>query len=187
MRILTKDEFKIEQEIFLQKILEGAIFIYPTDTIYGLGCNALNKNAVKKIRYLKGADTNPFSVIAPSKEWIVENCEADKKYLDLLPGRITLVLKLKNKKAVASNVNMNKGDLGVRIPEYWISEIARTLKIPIVTTSVNRIHEMYMTSLEDLDNEIKKNVDFIIYEGKIKGKPSQVIRVSKGKEEKLRK
>ena len=52
MRILNKEEFKLELEEFLEQIKKGSVFVYPTDTIYGIGANALNKAAVEKIRKL---------------------------------------------------------------------------------------------------------------------------------------
>jgi len=48
MQILNKDEYNLKKQEFLIKIKQGAVFIYPTDTIYGLGANALNHDAIKK-------------------------------------------------------------------------------------------------------------------------------------------
>ncbi len=151
----------------------GAVFIYPTDTIYGIGCNALDSAAVKKIREIKKRDQKPFSVIAPSKEWIERNCEIDKKYLKKLPGKYTLILKIKNKECIAPEVS--KGKLGVRIPKHEISKLVEKLGFPIVTTSVNLSGENPTTSLKTLKKEIEKMVDFAIDEGKLEGKPSKVI------------
>ena len=177
MRILTKEEFVYDLELFSKKIKEGAVFIYPTDTVYGIGCSALDETAVKKIRELKNRQDNPFSVIAPSKEWIKNNCEVDS--LDILPGPYTLIAKVKEN-AVVEPVNLGQKTLGVRIPDHWISSVVQELKIPIVTTSVNKAGEQFMTSLEDLDEEIKGKVDFLIYEGKKKARPSKIIDLTKG-------
>ncbi|GAG45638.1 unnamed protein product, partial [marine sediment metagenome] len=75
-----------KKEIEIRK-LRNSVFIYPTDTIYGIGCNALNSKLVKRIRRIKKRDNKPFSVIAPSKKWIYDNCEVDRKILKKLPGR----------------------------------------------------------------------------------------------------
>ena len=66
MRILNYDELKMEKPAIIDAIIRGAVFIYPTDTIYGIGCNAQISNSVKKVRLLKSRASNPFSVIAPS-------------------------------------------------------------------------------------------------------------------------
>src|SRR3989338_9230337 len=177
MRILTKEEFLLEKIQLFEEILDGAVFVYPTDTIYGIGCNATDEKAVRKLREIKGRPTNPFSVIAPSAEWIIENCvlnEKQKEYLELLPGPYTLILKTKNH-PVAKSVNQGLSTLGVRIPDHWISDAVKDSKIPIVTTSANKSGDEYMTSLEDLDESIKNNVKFIVYEGEKEGKPSKII------------
>jgi len=178
MRILNIDEFKLEQKSIIDEIISGAVFIYPTDTIYGLGCNAQDSFAVIKIRKIKGRALNPFSVIAPSLEWINKNCivtKEGKEWLRKLPGPYTLIFKLKNFNCVAKEVNPNLKTLGIRIPNYWIRKIVAGAEVPIVTTSVNKSNEDYMSSLEDLDPTIKASVDFIIYEGKKEGKPSKIV------------
>jgi len=182
MRVLNKDEFKLEKENIFEEIKNGAMFIYPTDTIYGIGCNALDYKSVKMVREAKERYTRPFSVIAPSKEWIRENCVVDKKkeqWIEKLPGPYTLILKLKDKDVIAPNVNSDMDTLGVRIPKHWFTQELKKLGIPIVTTSANIIGEAFMTSLDDLNRKIKEKVDFIIYEGEIKGKPSQIVDLTK--------
>ena len=182
MQILSRDEYNLRKEELLLKIKQGAVFIYPTDTIYGLGANALNHNAVNKIRQAKGRYERPFSVIAPSKEWIRENCEVNEKteeWLEKLPGPYTLILKLKNKEAVEQNVNTNLSTLGVRIPDHWSTDIAKELNIPIITTSANLTSKEFMTSLTNLDVNVRNKVDFMINQGEIKGKPSTLIDLTK--------
>lgn len=178
MRILSKEEFEKEKDIIRNKLIENnVVFVYPTDTIYGIGCNALNKEAVERIRRIKQRGSNPFSVIAPSKEWIDENCEVNedaKEWVKRLPGPYTLILKTR-KECVAENVAPGLNTLGVRIPDHWFSDFVKEANVPIVSTSVNKSRTDFMTSLDDLDEEIKSKVDFIVYEGHITRKPSKII------------
>lgn len=182
MEVLSKEETKVKASEIRKAITQGAIFIHPTDTIYGLGCDATNDKAVSRIREIKNRFKRPFSVIAPSKEWIKENCEITKnaeEWLEKLPGPYTLILNLKNKEAVSENANMGMDTIGVRIPEHWVSHIVSAIGVPIITTSANKVDEDFMTTLEDLDPEIKAKVDFIIYEGEKKGMPSKLVHLDK--------
>ena len=176
MEIINKEEFEANGEKVLD-ILKTGIFIYPTDTIYGIGCDATNKKLVEKIRQIKQRPETPFSVISPSANWIFENCVVSanaKEWIGKLPGAYTLILKLKNKSTIAENVS-KKESVGVRIPAHWFSKVVEGLGVPIVTTSVNLSGEKFMTLIEDLDENIKKKVDLIIYEGEKKGTPSEII------------
>ncbi|MCH8003881.1 MAG: threonylcarbamoyl-AMP synthase [Nanoarchaeota archaeon] len=178
MRVLSKEEFENQKDVIRTSLIENQIvFIYPTDTIYGIGCNATNKEAVEKIREIKQRKTNPFSVIAPSKEWIDENFVVNdnvKDWVKRLPGPYTLILKIK-KQCVADNVAPGIDTLGIRIPDHWFSNIINEIDIPIVTTSANKSGNDPMTSLDDLDADIKSRVDFIVYEGIKKGQSSKII------------
>ena len=177
MRILNFDEFEMEKAAIIDYIVQGCVFIHPTDTIYGIGCNAQNSDAVKKVRELKGRAANPFSVIAPSMDWIHENCIVTKQaeeWIKKLPGPYTLIFKLKTN-CVAKKVNSGLKTLGIRVPNHWIKDIVSEAGVPIVTTSVNKSRQDYMTSLEDMDSDIKGSIDFILYEGKKEGKPSKII------------
>ncbi|MCC7574203.1 Sua5/YciO/YrdC/YwlC family protein [Candidatus Woesearchaeota archaeon] len=188
MQVINKEELTNFKRKYLKKMKES-VFIYPTDSIYGIGCDATKPELVDKIRKLKKSNIQPFSVIAPSKEWIQKNCEINKeqkKYFDALGKKLdingkehcfTLILKLKNKNAVAHNVTQGINTLGVRIPSNWFSEIVKELEVPIISTSANSTGENFMTSLDDLNESVKKGVDFIIYEGEKKSVPSTIINL----------
>lgn len=151
------------------------IWIYPTDTIYGIGCNALNEELVERIRIIKGRDNKPLSVIAPSKDWIKENCEVEDKYLDLLPGPYTLLCKKKDSNFL--NHVANGELLGVRIPD---NEFCLEIDVPFITTSVNKAGEPPATFVEDIDRAILASVDEIVNIGPLKGNPSTLINTISG-------
>ncbi len=184
MEIINQKELELRKEEILKRIKSGEVFIHPTDTIYGISCNALNDKAVEKIRKIKEQFYRPFSVWVPSLRWIRENCLVDKKveeWLKKLPGPYTLILKLKNKKAVSKQVVLNSESLGVRWPEHWFGKMVQELGFPIVTTSVNKAGQAFMTSLESMDEKIKLKIDFVIYEGEKEARPSKIIDLVQGK------
>lgn len=183
MQVITKAEVKLRKEEIKERILKGEIFIHPTDTIYGLGCNALSSTAVKKIREIKQRPDTPFSIMAPSEEWIKENCIISKEaetWLKKLPGQLTLILKTKDK-PVAPEVAPGTDTVGVRIPNHWIAGFINWIGIPIITTSANITDKAYMTSIDDLDSAIKRKVSFALYEGEKLGRPSKIIHLEAAK------
>lgn len=185
MEVLNKDEFLNKKRVNLRK-LKDSIFIYPTDTIYGIGCDARDDTLVEAIRGIKERFSRPFSVIAPSKDWIRDNCVVNKnveEWLDKLPGPYTLILKLKDKNMIADSVNMDKDTLGVRIPDNWFTEVVSQLGFPIVTTSANLSGGDFMTSLDNLDRDIERKVDLIVYDGELQGSPSTLVFLDKEKPE----
>jgi len=180
MEIISKKQFLGNKNRYFRKIAEGAVFIYPTDTIYGIGCDATNTEAVKRIRHIKQRSKLPFSVAVPSKEWIKDNCNLSKeaeKWLKKLPGPYTLLLKLKNTKAVTPVVNPKTSILGIRIPKNWFNKVVAALDVPIVSTSANITTERHMTSLKDLNQKVAEKVNFTIYDGKKKARPSKVVKL----------
>ncbi len=182
MKICTKEEI-ITHAGFFDAVMQGAIVVYPTDTIYGIGCNALNNDAITQIRKLKDR-TTPFSVIAPSKAWIRQHCivpPKDEEWLDKLPGPYTLVLPVKNTSCVAPAAygNAASNTLGVRMLQHWMQEIIAELGMPFITTSVNKSGKEPMTCLEDIDKFIRANVDIIIDDGQKQGNPSTVVHLDK--------
>ncbi len=180
MKIISKSEYLAQKDNYLSLIKSGSIFIYPTDTIYGIGCNALVNNSIKKIRDMKERPSMPFSIIVPNKEWIYQYCEVGKhaeEWIAKLPGPYTLVLKVKMKGFFSDEIAPGLDTIGVRIPAHWISDIAKDLGYPIITTSVNKKGASYMTSTENLDADIEQKVELMIYEGEKNGRPSEIIHL----------
>jgi L-threonylcarbamoyladenylate synthase len=179
MRVINKDELKLDKKLVAE--LKKSVFIYPTDTIYGIGCDATDAKLVSMIRKIKQSQEQPFSIIIPNKNMVFQYCETDEKtneWMKKLPGPYTLIFNVK-KKFIAGNVNPQGNTIGIRIPNHWFYDYIKKMKIPIVTTSANISGGDFMTSLEDLDEEIKRQVDFIVYDGPIKGRPSNIIHLEK--------
>lgn len=178
MKVVDKAELLNDLEYWLH-ILKKLVFIHPTDTIYGIGCDATNPELVARIRTLKQSSVQPFSVIAPSKRWVRDNFKITKKadeWLKKLPGPYTLILK-KKKNPVAQNTAPGLNTLGIRIPKHWFGSIVKRLNKPIITTSANITGGNFMTCLDDLDENIKEGVDLIIYDGMLKMQPSTIVRL----------
>ena len=171
-------EFKFLMDNIVKDILAGKLFIYPTDTIYGIGCDATNEVAVEKIKKIKERDREkPLSVIAPNTDWIEEHCFIDVEIDKYLPGPYTIILKKKNKNFLShvSDTDM----LGVRIPKCDFSEKVAEAGVPFITTSVNLSGESYAKKIEGIHQRILDKVEVVIDEGELAGKTSILVRVGK--------
>ena len=156
------------------EIISGKIFIYPTDTIYGLGCNAENKEAVEKIKQIKKRDKDkPLSVIAPSLEWISQNLIIDFDINKYLPGPFTIILKKKDLSFLSHVSSVET--LGVRIPDNPFTKEIQKARVPFITTSVNLTGEPFLIDIKNLKQDIKDKVDHIMDIGPLTGKPSTLI------------
>jgi tRNA threonylcarbamoyl adenosine modification protein (Sua5/YciO/YrdC/YwlC family) len=158
-------------------IRSGKVFVYPTDTIYGIGCNAEDAKAVGRIRDAKGREeTKVFSVISPGKEWIWTHAAVTKANRDLiekmLPGPYTMIVNANSRspKPVVSD----EKSLGVRLPRHPFTEIVKESGVPFVTTSVNLRGEPPVTNISGIPEGMKGYVDIAIDAGKIEGTPSRI-------------
>ena len=167
---------EIDEKYLIERVEAGDIFIYPTDTVYGLGCNAVNSNSVLDLKAIKKRDSNkPLSVIAPSKKWIYDNFEISKKsYVQTLPGPFTFIFNVK-KNSVSREVNPGKNTLGVRIPHHPFTRLIQRAKIPFITTSVNLSGKRPIREIKNIPKSILKKVDFVIDGGFLHNQPSTII------------
>ncbi len=180
VEIITKSELLNNINKY-KLLLFNSVFITPTDTVYGLSCNATNDDLIKKVLSLKQISSpRPFSIIVPNKEWIFDNCVITPKIKQCidkkLPGPYTFILKLKKSPEVSDLIiNHKDNSIGIRLPDHWISDVIAELGVPFITTTANITGQNLMTSLDDLESSIKNNVDLIINVGEKKGHPSTLI------------
>jgi tRNA threonylcarbamoyl adenosine modification protein (Sua5/YciO/YrdC/YwlC family) len=187
MKLLTKSYALANKQFVIDEMKAGKIFIYPTDTSYSLGCDATNQDSVNKIRQIKKKETNPFLIISPSLDWIYDNCKTTdraKYWLKKLPGPLTLILPIKEEVKFSKTETIGESQsLGVKIPASWFHEIIKSFGKPFIKTHANNPDQMNMTNFYDLEDSIKNKVDYIIYEGSLKNKPSTIVDLTKDPEE----
>lgn len=169
-------------------ISQGGIIVYPTDTVYGIGCDATNQEAVKHVRNAKQRPDKPMSVIAPSQEWMTEYFHVDdavEDALENLPGPYTYILRVKQR-VVADNVAPGRDSLGIRRPDHWITRLVERLGKPIVTTSANISGEPTAYTIEELPEAFTEHVDTAIDEGRLDGSASTIIDYTGDEPERVR-
>ena len=184
-KIVSKEEVLENLDFYVEEIEKGKIFIYPTDTILGIGCDASNNDSIKKLKEIKKRDPKkPNSIIVPNFGWIEENCLLSTENFEFirekLPGPYTFIIFLKNENIISNEVNPMSKTVGIRIPNNWFNEVVRKTKKPFVTTSVNISGENIAEKLAEIDDSIRNQVDYIICEeGWKSSKPSTIIDLTK--------
>ncbi len=192
----SQDENKIDLAIreAVDYLSDGKVIVYPTDTIYGLGCDALNEKAVEKILRIKKRDDNkPLSVMVKSIEAIGKIAFVDKIReqiaRELLPGPFTLIFP--GVKHVPEIVTGGKNSIAVRIPDHPVTKkLAECFENPMITTSVNLSGEPPFNDPFDIVEYFKEREDkpdFILDCGKIvDAQPSVIIDITQGRPQIMR-
>ena len=167
---------------------EENLIIYPTDTLYGLGADATNTSAIKKINEIKNRNT-PLSIMISDIKNIEKYAEYDsntmKQIEKILPGPFTILLKAK-KSNLSYLVQNDSEKIGIRIPNHeFCLQLLQKYKKPIITTSVNTHGTKSLNNIEEIE-QFFLNIN--IYKGKVnkKSKGSTIIDFTKIKPEILR-
>ncbi len=148
---------------------KGGIVVYPTDTLYALGCDATNPEAVKRVFEIKRRSlSKPLPIAVASLEMMQEYCELDEKAEKLaramLPGALTLLLKKKN---LPDIVTSGSAKVAVRIPANELAlKIIAALGKPVVATSANISGKAPPISAEEAMAQLS-DVDLVIDAGKL--------------------
>ena len=162
MTIITQDIYKAAEEI-----KSGNVIGLPTETVYGLGADALNEKAVLKIYETKERPVfNPVIVHVydiNELEKYAENIpdEAYKLSEKFSPGPLTFVLK--KKKIIPDIVTSGNDSVGLRIPSHKLfREVLKETKLPIAAPSANRSGRISPTSAEDVLSELEGRINYIL-------------------------
>ena len=167
----------------------GGIILYPTDTVWGIGCDATNEEAVQRVYALKQSnDKHSMLCLCRDADMVV-------RYVNRAPGIAFEVMELSDKPltailpgavSVAPSLIPDTGTLGVRIPQHdFCQALLRKFAKPIVSTSANISGEPAAKRLSEVAREIIDGVDYVVnprFEGKPTLKPSAIISFGEGGE-----
>lgn len=160
----------------------GGVIIYPTDTIYALGCDMMQPKAMKRIAQIKGVkpEKTSFSIIGSSisqlSEYIRLDNEAFKLLKKNLPGAFTFILP--TSLAIQKKMGSKRSEIGVRIPDNEIVlSIAELLGNPLITTSIKDDDAIveYTTDPELIYEKYRNQVDLVIDGGYGKNVASTIV------------
>lgn len=178
------EDLKLDIAEAVQILKDGGIILYPTDTIWGLGCDATNKEAVERIFEIKQR--------SDSKSLITLVSDADMlgRYVKKIPEMAISLIEVNDKPmtiiypdgiSLAENVLASDKSVGIRVVNHeFCQQLIKKLGRAIVSTSANISGEETPSSFEEINVEILNAVDWIadpIYEEDATGEPSQIIKV----------
>lgn len=166
---------------------EGGVILYPTDTIWGLGCDATNEEAVKRIFEIKKRiDTKSMLVLldAPGKleGYVSEVPEIAWELISITDKPLTIIYP--NAKNLAKNLVSEDNSIGIRITsEQFSKNLCERFKKPIVSTSANISGEASPSNFDEITKEILSSVDFVVkfrQDDYSSSEPSSIIKIEKG-------
>ena len=189
MQQVKESDLRREVDEAVRVLREGGIILYPTDTVWGLGCDATNAEAVDRIYRLKRSENKKsMLVLCASADMVV-------RYVNRAPGiafevmemaTSPLTLILPGATGVAANLIPDEGTLGIRVPDHeFCRRMLRALQRPVVSTSANISGEATPAGLQEVSREIIDGVDFDVnprFEGKPTRKASSIIAFGEGGE-----
>lgn len=157
-----KDDIKAALEV-LQK---GGIIIFPTDTVWGIGCDACNEEAVSKVRAITNLSKSEGMTI------LMENAALLERYVEDLPEIAYDLFELSEKpltiifdgaRGLAKNLLAADGSVGVRITaEAFSKELVRRMKRPVVFTPANLVGKPVPACFGEISPEIMSSVDYVV-------------------------
>jgi len=168
---------KLKQAV--EVLQKGGVIVYPTDTIYGLGADALNRDAVKKVFKIKQKDPSAgLSFIVPDlkdiSKYAILSDSAFRIIKMLTPGPYTFVLKAT--KLIPKQILPKRETVAIRIPDNKIClELSKMLGNPIISTSANISGKPHYTDPIEIEKKFGDQIDLIMDAGVLKDSPSTVL------------
>jgi L-threonylcarbamoyladenylate synthase len=182
------DSIKEAVEILKQ----GGIILYPTDTVWGVGCDATNDEAVRKLYNLKQKDAETAALI------LVADVNMIYKYVQTVPDIAVQLVEISDKPltvvfpnacGVSPEITASDGSIGIRLVNHeYCNSLIRAFKRPLVSTSANIAGMPAPQSFSEISKTIIKGVDYVVdakYAGKMTGKPSSIIKIGLSGEVKI--
>jgi len=183
----------IEEDIIrsIEVLNSGGVILYPTDTIWGIGCDATNPEAVQRVYNIKKRDDKKSMLV------LMNNMNRISSYVDQVPDIVFDIIELANKpttiiysgaRNLAENLIAEDGTIGIRVTkEKFTDKLIERFKKPIVSTSANISGELFPKSFDDISYEIKDQVDYIVEynRDKVNSTASSIIKIGINNEVKV--
>jgi len=179
---------------FINKAVEvlkkGGLIIYPTDTVYGIGCDIFNKNAVEKVLQIKNdSDSKLLSFVCSNLKNIAQYAKvsdyAYRTMKHLLPGPYTFILPAS--KQVPKLLQSKRKTVGIRIPKHPVAlKKVEEFGAPIISTSTTSRRGNVLIDPFEIKNVFNSQVDLMLASGNLNGRPSSVINLSEETPEVIR-
>lgn len=172
----------------LEVLKKGGLILYPTDTIWGIGCNAINVGAVRRIYTLKKRpdEKSMIVLVADEKELVRYVTQPDPgvfNYLKETKKPTTVIYR--DAIGLADNLINKDGSIAIRIcKDEFCNHLIKRLRAPIVSTSANISGTAFPGNFSEISEEIKRNVDYVVQyrqHDKTGTMPSTLMRWEKGK------
>ena len=171
----------------VEVLRNGGIILYPTDTIWGLGCDATNVTAVKKIYEIKQREDSKSMLVLMENpnllnSYVAEVPEIAWELIEVADQPLTIIYpKAKN---LAANLLATDGSVGIRITnEAFSQQLVQRFRKPIVSTSANISGQKAPQNYNEISEVVKKSVDYIVayrQDDFSKSKPSSIIKLGVG-------
>ena len=183
LKIITEhiSEHKLMQAV--NCLQQGGVIIYPTDTVYAIGCDIKNHKAAERVKQMKETKRKEmnFSFVCNDLSQLSEYAaQMDTRTYKLmkraLPGPYTFILPAS--KQVPRIFDTKKKTIGIRVPDHAVTlALVQRLGNPILSTSLNNTTEIidYMTDAEEIDEKFRKLVDMVVDCGPCGNIPSTII------------
>ena len=180
---MNNEDINKEVHNAYEAIKNGGIILYPTDTVWGIGCDATNAEAVKKIYALKQREESKSMIVLMNSDRMMyrvfkEIPEVAWDIIELSEKPTTLILD--NPTNVAPNLIAEDNTLGVRlVKEPFCYKLMERMKTPLVSTSANISGMPTPNSFKEIDHHILDGVDYVVnlHHDKIAAKPSTIIKL----------
>lgn len=144
----------------------GGLILYPTDTIWGIGCDATNPDSVKKVYELKGRSDEKSLIILLDTEtklqsYVSEVPEIAYDLIEFAENPLTIIYS--GAKNLASNVIASDGSIGIRVVKHdFCQQLIHRFRKPIVSTSANLSGDKSPVSFFDISPEVMNGVDYVV-------------------------
>lgn len=165
----------------------GGLILYPTDTIWGIGCDATNEEAVKKVYELKKRSDNKAMLVltdSPVKleTYVSEIPDIAWDLIEVADKPLTIIYS--NAKNLAKNLLGEDGSVGIRVTnEAFSRRLCESFRKPLVSTSANVSGEPSPANFSEISEEVKNGVDYIVgyrQDDTQKASPSNIIKLGAG-------